>query len=158
MNRKFQWIGLVVLMLCSIVYDFQMPENVSNEQNNPQSYVVLEGAFLKQGKYEFEGDLCVQDIVEQVGVLSDANLDALSLNMKVKDEMFLYLPKKNGKSVSLNHATKEELMTLDRVGEKIAQKIIDYRTQHPFTSLEDIMNVPGIGEKTYQKLREYLCL
>lgn len=78
--------------------------------------------------------------------------------MLLKDESVIYLPIYNNKCVSLNNATKEELMTLERVGEKTAQKIIDYRKQQPFTCIEDIMNVSGIGEKSYQRLRDYLCL
>ena len=47
---------------------------------------------------------------------------------------------------------------LQGVGEKTALKIIDYRQQHPFETIEDIMNISGIGEKTYLRLREHLCL
>ena len=49
-------------------------------------------------------------------------------------------------------------MTLDGVGEKTALKIINYRQQQPFETIEDIMNINGIGEKTYLRLREHLCL
>ena len=49
-------------------------------------------------------------------------------------------------------------MSLQGVGEKTALKIIDYRQQQPFETIEDIMNIRGIGEKTYLRLREHLCL
>ena len=38
------------------------------------------------------------------------------------------------------------------------QKIIDYRQETPFKTIEDITNISGIGEKMYLKVREFLCL
>lgn len=158
MKKKYQIIGFITLLLCSIIYDFQKPELVEVNNQETYSYVILEGAFLKQGKYEYEGKKTVQDIVDEVGVTSTANLNALSLHSELKDESTIYLPVQSQKSISLNHASKEELMSLDRIGEKTAQKIIDYRQKQSFTCLEDIMNVQGIGQKTYERLRENLCL
>jgi competence protein ComEA len=52
--------------------------------------------------------------------------------------------------VNINTATAAELTTLERVGAKYAQRIIDYReTVGPFEKPEDIMKVKGIGEKTW---------
>ena len=50
--------------------------------------------------------------------------------------------------ININTATVEELTQLKGVGEKLAAKIVDYRTQNgPFEMVEDIMKVPGIGQK-----------
>lgn len=157
MKRKYQIIGLIILIICSIVYDFQMP-SVKDKQEKVYSYVILEGEFLKNGKYEYEGEKYVSDLVKEVGVSKQANLKALSLDMLVEDESRLYLPAQNEKVISLNQASKEMLMSLKGVGEKTAQKIIDYRKVQPFLKIEDIMKVSGIGEKTYLRLREFLCL
>ena len=48
MKKIYQIIGLVVLMICSIVYDFQKPEVVKKNVVS-LSYVILEGEFLKNG-------------------------------------------------------------------------------------------------------------
>lgn len=157
MNKKIQIIAFLLLVICSIIYDFQSPEVKQTEQKR-MSYVILEGEFLKQGKYEYEDVMSVQQIVDKVGVSSKANLDALSLTSQIKDEARIYLPPKSTNSISLNKATKEEFMTIKGIGEKTAQKIIDYRKENAFSCIEDIMNVAGIGEKTYIRLRELLCL
>jgi competence protein ComEA len=56
-------------------------------------------------------------------------------------------------SVDLNTATQGQLETLPGVGEKTAQKIIAYRAQTPFNTVDDLANVPGIGEKRLEALR-----
>lgn len=48
--------------------------------------------------------------------------------------------------VNINTADIALLDTLPHIGEKLAQKIIDYRTENgPFTRVEDLQNVNGIG-------------
>jgi competence protein ComEA len=158
MKRKYQILGFILLLICSIIYDFQKPVEINKEKQEEMSYVILEGAFLKQGKYQFKGKKTVQQIIDDVGIENQANLKALSLDMIVQDESTLYLPLKSKHCISLNHASSQQLMTLERVGKKTALKIIEYRQKHPFQRLEEIMNIQGIGEKTYQRLREHLCL
>jgi competence protein ComEA len=61
--------------------------------------------------------------------------------------------------INLNTATLEELMTLDRIGPKYAQRIIDYReTNGPFEKIEDIMKVKGIGPKTFEANKDRLTV
>jgi competence protein ComEA len=57
--------------------------------------------------------------------------------------------------ININSATKEQLTTLDGIGESTAQKIIDAR---PFEKVEDILNVSGIGEATYEKFKNDICV
>jgi competence protein ComEA len=57
--------------------------------------------------------------------------------------------------VNINTATKEELTTLNGVGEATAEKIIMGR---PYTKVEDLLNVSGIGEATLAKFRDMVCI
>ena len=61
--------------------------------------------------------------------------------------------------IRLNSATREELMTLEGIGETLADRILEYRTAHSgFDSLEELMEVEGIGQKRFEALRERLVL
>lgn len=62
-------------------------------------------------------------------------------------------------AVSINTATSTELESLPRIGRVMAQRIIDFRTEHgPFKSLDELMNVKGIGEKTFANLKAHIKL
>lgn len=61
--------------------------------------------------------------------------------------------------VSINNATKDELMTLKGIGEAKALAIIEYREKNNgFKTLEDIMNVSGIGEAAFNKIKDSITL
>lgn len=59
--------------------------------------------------------------------------------------------------MNLNLATKEDLMTISGVGEKLATSIILYREQiGAFSELEQLLEIDGIGEKRFAVLCEHL--
>lgn len=59
--------------------------------------------------------------------------------------------------ISINTASKEELMTLPGVGESKALSIIEYREKNGlFNSIEDIKNVSGIGDSLYEQIKDYI--
>ncbi len=59
------------------------------------------------------------------------------------------------KKVNINTATVKELVQLNQIGQKYAEKIVAYREQNgPFKKPEDIMQVKGIGEKAWEKNKD----
>ena len=49
-------------------------------------------------------------------------------------------------------------MIIKGIGDKTADKIIEYRQKQRFNMIEDIKNISGIGDKTYLRIRSLLCL
>ena len=61
--------------------------------------------------------------------------------------------------ININRATVSELAILYGIGEKTAQRIIDYRNTHgPFSQIEGIMLVPGIGEGMFESIKNDICV
>ena len=61
--------------------------------------------------------------------------------------------------IDLNTATLQQLQLIPGVGEVIAQRILDYRTeQGGFHAVEELLHVSGIGEKKFDSLREYIVV
>ncbi len=61
--------------------------------------------------------------------------------------------------VNINTADASQLSLLPRIGDKAAQRIIEYRTQHgPFKKTSDLMQVKGVGEKTFANLSRYIAV
>ena len=69
------------------------------------------------------------------------------------------VPAAGGAVVNVNTADAAQLALLPRIGEKVAQRIIDYRTEHgPFKKTSELMQVKGIGAKTFENLSNYVSV
>jgi competence protein ComEA len=61
--------------------------------------------------------------------------------------------------VNINSATRTELIQIPKIGEKMADRIVEFRKANgPFTRIEEIMNVKGMGEKTFLSIKLYLTV
>ena len=61
--------------------------------------------------------------------------------------------------ININAATKEQLMTLNGIGEKVAERVIAYRKDvGPFKTPEEIMKVKGIGPKTFKNNQDRIIV
>lgn len=76
------------------------------------------------------------------------------LNTEIKDNI---TNKEDNKLVNINTATKEELQTINGIGETKANNIIKYREEFGnFKTVEDIKNVEGIGDSLYESIKIYI--
>ncbi|MBO0428003.1 helix-hairpin-helix domain-containing protein [Vagococcus fluvialis] len=156
----------------------------TEKENNDvvKMYVDIKGAVKLPGMYEVTSDMRVLNVIDMAGGLKETADDSqVNFSQRIEDQMVIYIPvegeelsetviagtnsntanismDEEGK-VNLNQATKEELMTLSGVGEKKAEKIIEYREENgSFKTIEDLKNVNGFGEKSFESLEKYISI
>ncbi len=63
------------------------------------------------------------------------------------------------KIVNINKADVKELTTLPGIGEKTAQRIINFRKSNgKFKKKSDVLKVKGIGEKKFKKIEKLITI
>ena len=93
------------------------------------------------------------------GLLTASYRDRTTATVTVTAEQALPPEEVEVTLVDLNTAEAEELATLPGIGEGLAKRIVDYRTEHgPFEGPEGLMEVSGIGEKKLEELRDYITV
>ncbi len=61
--------------------------------------------------------------------------------------------------LDLNRATREELVGVPGIGERLAESIIELRTKRgPFSTVDELLAVRGIGENSLKRLSEHLVV
>ena len=61
--------------------------------------------------------------------------------------------------ININTATAQELETLKGIGPALAQRIIDYRSEHgDFRRIEDIRFVRGISTQVFEDIRDFITV
>lgn len=127
--------------------------------------------------YEMKEEDRVIDAIRKAGGETEyACLDAINLAAPLYDGQQVMVPTtriaKNGDignvsmgqvhesgKININTADGKQMQELDGIGEKLAQRIIDYRNDNgPFNNLEDLKKVSGIGDKKYESVKEQITL
>jgi competence protein ComEA len=147
-------------------------------------FVHVLGAVALPGLYELSDGARVVDVIAAAGGLAP-NADPAGVNLarQLSDGEQLYVPVQGEVSaeqlaaggsgggsggasdgagsakVNLNSATTADLQSLPRIGEAMAQRIIDYREANGrFRSIEDLRNITGIGDKTFEALKDLVTI
>ena len=137
--------------------------------------VHISGAVNKPGILRLDSSKRLVDALDLAGgARDDADLDRVNLAARLHDEEKIYIPKvgevqnnisslasspsssDTSSKININSADLSELTKIPGVGEKTAQKIIDYRANNSFSSIEDIKNVPGIVDKKFESMKDYI--
>lgn len=152
-------------------------ENNKIEAGTEKIVIHIEGQVINPGVYELDKDSRVFDAIEAAGGLGEkADRRKINLAKKIMDEEYIYIPDVNEKDegiektinlpvahsnsqstslVNINTANVGELTTLPGIGEVIANRIIEYRSENgKFNTVEDLKNVSGIGDKKFNDIKD----
>ena len=144
-------------------------------EESEEIMVHISGAVNNPGILRLDSSNRVVDALDLAGgAREDADLDRVNLAARLHDEEKIYIPKVGevgdnmttlvsspsssgpASKININSADLSELTKIPGVGEKTAQKILDYRANNSFSSIEDIKNVPGIGDKKFESMKDYI--
>lgn len=145
------------------VEDEEIMVHLSGEVNNP--------GLIRLNK----GERLFNAIDIAGGLKENADLKSINLARKLLDEEKIHIPKfgeeisednnleplvevSKSKLININNSSKDQLTTLPGIGDKTADKIMDYRELNPFNKIEDIKNVPGIGEKKFDAIKDLISV
>lgn len=180
-----QKIGIYVFASILLVFGFIKYYSIKKEPNdivvikNEESskkeiQVYICGEIKKPGVYKISDDKRIIDLVYMAGGFTEnANLEAVNLATKLKDEDYIKIPSKKinkedkgevdfkeySDKININTATLEELKKLPRIGDALAKRIIEYRNKNgPFKRIEDLKNVSGIGDKMFENIKDMISI
>lgn len=152
-------------------------------------FVDVKGAVRMPGVYEINSETRLTDVITLAGgFLPTADQSVVNLSQKLTDQMMITIPTLEIKNestdlnegeekvpvvisipnetsdsqpgkVNINMADISELQTLSGIGEKKAERILQYRQEHgSFKSVEELKEVSGIGDKTFEALADFISV
>ena len=150
-------------------------EDTDKTDRQQEMYIHVCGQVHSPGVYRLPAGSRVFEAVEAAGGMKEG-ADGAYLNQAeiLKDGQQLYVPAQgesvqraetaaadpageDGTKVDINRAAKEELMTLNGIGEARAESIIKYREEHGgFRSAEELKEVEGIKEGIFNKIKDQI--
>ncbi|MDD4211991.1 MAG: helix-hairpin-helix domain-containing protein [Bacilli bacterium] len=172
MNKKLAIAIGIFLVLVGLFLTYYKPSKTTIEEPPLEEIPIIEriivqisGEVKRPGLYELaEGARLCDLVILAGGLTTEADEVTLNLASLLADGIHIHVQKRADNSstsqlISINYATKEELMTLEGIGETKAQNIVAYRTQKGlFKTLEELMNVSGITASIYAKIKNSICL
>lgn len=132
--------------------------HVCGQVNNPGVYGVKTGSRVYEAIKEAGGltEMAAETQVNQAELLKDGQ----QIYIPSKEELLntdMEITGANDGKVNINIAGKEELMTLNGIGEKRAEAILSYREDNgSFREIEELMQVEGIKQGTYEKIKNQI--
>lgn len=143
----------------------------NREVDNITQKAYISGQVKNPGVFEINENFRVIDLVDLAGgFTSSAYTDNINLSQHVEDadhikvysyEEMEYTEKimEESKYININKATKEELMSLNGIGETISLAIIQYRDENgSFKDIEEIKNVNRIGESIFDNIKDEIVV
>jgi competence protein ComEA len=152
-------------------------------------FVDVKGAVRMPGVYEINSETRLTDVITLAGgFLPTADQSVVNLSQKLTDQMMITIPTLEIKNestdlnegeekvpvvisipnetsdsqpgkVNINVADISELQTLSGIGEKKAERILQYRQEHgSFKSVEELKEVSGIGDRTFEALADFISV
>lgn len=131
--------------------------------------VYVTGAVACSGVYEMrEGDRIEEALRLAGGATPDADLTAINLAARVRDEMRVHVPRPGEpplatdlgpQKININTASAALLDTLPNIGPVTSAKIMEHRSRNgPFQRIEDLRDLKLVSNSTFEKIKDLIAV
>jgi len=111
------------------------------------------GAVANPGIYPWQEGDTIQALLLSAGIEPDADLSHIELYVPREGE------EQSPQKIDINRAETWLLEALPGIGEVLAQRIVDYRSENgPFKRIEDLLKVSGIGPATFENIKDFITV
>lgn len=153
---------LIFILFLSLVKTMRFSVYPIVKSRNKMIHVSISGCIYKPGVYDVEVYSTLEELLSKADLKDNCDTSMYNLSLPLKDGDDIYIPTLTEETeikISLNSSTVQELCLLPGIGEKTAERIVEYRNENGFfQNIEDIQYVSGIGEAKFQKIKDLICL
>jgi competence ComEA-like helix-hairpin-helix protein len=129
-----------------IILSETVPPEISGE-------VCIEGAVATPGIYALRAGDTLEALLCDAGIETDADLTHIEIHVPRQGE------EQPSQRIDINRAEPWLLEVLPGIGEVLAQRIVDYRSETgSFRTIQDLLQVEGIGSVTLEKIEDYITV
>jgi competence protein ComEA len=143
-------------VMLAVQHSRSQPVEIVLSQTEPPEQsgeVYIGGAVASPGIYPWQEGDTIQALLLDAGVEPDADLSHIEIYVPREGE------EQSPQKIDINRAEPWLLEALPGIGEVLAQRIVDYRSEHgPFRTIEDLLKVSDIGEATFEKIKDYITV
>jgi len=143
-------------IMLAVQHSSNQPVEIVLSQTEPPAQggeLYIDGAVANPGIYPLKEGDTLQTLLSDAAVEPDADLSHIEL----------YIPREgedqSPQKIDINRAEPWLLEALPGIGEVLAQRIVDYRSENgPFRRIEDLFQVSGIGEATFENIKDFITV
>jgi len=143
-------------IMLAMQHSRNQPVEIVLSQTEPPAQsgeIYIGGAVANPGIYSLKEGDTLQALLSDAGVEPDADLSNIELHISREGE------EQSPQKIDINRAEPWLLEALPGIGQVLAQRIVDYRSENgPFKRIEDLLKVSGIGPATFDKIKDYITV
>jgi competence protein ComEA len=143
-------------IMLAVQHSRTQPVEIVLSQTEPPELsgeIFIGGAVANPGIYSLKEGDNLQTLLSDAGIAHDADLSHIELFVPRESEA------QSLQKIDINRAETWLLEALPGIGEVLAQRIVDYRSENgPFRRIEDLLNVSGIGPATFEQIKDFITV
>jgi len=143
-------------VMLAVQHSRSQPVEIVLSQTEPPELsgeLYIGGAVANPGIYSLKEGDTLQTLLSDAGLETDADLSHIELYIPHEGE------EQSPQKIDINRAEPWLLEALPGIGEVLAQRILEYRSENgPFRIIEDLLKVSGIGPATFENIKDFITV